>query len=113
MKARLPKEYTQSRGDMMREIQQMQQEMAQKQDELLAKEYTAKAGGGVVEATVKGDHTLVGLKIAPDVVDPEDIDMLTDLVMAAVNAAGEQLKEDYENGMSKYTGLMNGLGLGM
>ncbi len=107
MKARLPKEYSQNRGDMMRQIQKMQDDMASMQEELAERTYTAKAGGSMVEATVKGDHTLLSVKIDPEVVDPEDTDMLGDLVVAAVNAAIQQASDDSAAEMGKITGGMD------
>ncbi|MEG0832937.1 MAG: YbaB/EbfC family nucleoid-associated protein [Oscillospiraceae bacterium] len=104
MKSRLPQGYNQSRGDMMKQIQIMQEQMTAKQAELEAKEYTAKAGGSMVEATVTGGHKLAGMKINPEVIDPDDAEMLADLVCAAVNEATRVAAEDREAEMSKITG---------
>lgn len=113
MKARLPKEYTQSRGDMMKQVQQMQDSMAAMQEELAERTYTAKAGGSMVEATVKGDHTLIEVKFAPEVVDPDDVEMLGDLVVAAVNEAIRLASEDSEKEMGQITGGIDLAGLGL
>lgn len=109
MKARIP----QGMGgggnmqSMLRQAQKMQENMAAKQQELEAKEYTANAGGGAVTATVNGRHELTALAIQPEVVDPEDAEMLADLVMAAVNEAQRQAMKNAEEEMSAITGGMN------
>ena len=72
--------------DMIKQAQKMQADMEKTQAELQEKEYTATAGGGVVSATVDGKHTLKALTIDPEAVDPEDVEMLQDMVIAAVNA---------------------------
>ena len=82
---------------MMKQAQKMQQEMLRMQAEQEAKTFTAKAGGGMVAATVNGKHELVNLEINPEAVDPDDVDMLQDLIMAAVNEAlreGEKTREE-------------------
>ena len=76
-----------SQMQMMKQAQKMQQEFQRMQQELESKEFTAKAGGGAVEATVNGKRELPKLKISPDAVDPDDVEMLEDLVVAAVNEA--------------------------
>ena len=109
MKARIP----QGMGgggnmqSMLRQAQKMQENMAAKQQELEAKEYTANAGGGAVTATVNGRHELTALAIQPEVVDPEDAEMLADLVMAAVNEAQRQAMKNAEEEMRAITGGMN------
>lgn len=113
MKARLPQGYGDSRADMMKQVQKMQDDMAAMQEELAGRTYTAKAGGAMVEATVKGDHTLVEVKFAPEVVDPEDVEMLGDLVVAAVNEAQRMAAEDSEAEMGKITGGIDLAGLGL
>lgn len=113
MKARLPKEYSSNRGDMMKQLQEMQENMAAMQAELAERTYTAAAGGGMVEATVKGDHTLTEVKIKPEVADPDDVEMLGDLVVAAVNEALRLAAEDSESEMSGITGGIDIPGLGL
>ena len=81
--------------------------MAKLQEELDAREYTARSGGGAVTAVVDGKHRLKTLEIQPEVVDPEDTEMLADLVIAAVNEAVRQAAETSEAEMSKVTGGMN------
>lgn len=90
MKARLPKGVGGGPGNqqsMVKQAQQMQEEMGKLQEELDVREYTVTAGGGAVTAVVDGKHIVKKLEIKPEVVDPEDVDMLADLVMAAVNEA--------------------------
>ena len=114
MKVRLPKGMgggPQDMNTMIRQAQKMQEDMARVQEELDAREYTAAAGGGVVSATVDGKHTLKALTIDPEAVDPEDVEMLADLVMAAVNEAIRQAVDTSEQEMSKVTGGMNMPGL--
>ena len=108
MKARMPAGF--GRPDMnalMRQAQKMQEDMAKLQEELDAREYTARSGGGAVTAVVDGKHRLKTLEIQPEVVDPEDTEMLADLVIAAVNEAVRQAAETSEAEMSKVTGGMN------
>ena len=111
MKARLPEQYQRkSMGDMMKQYQKMQEDMQIKSEELQAKEYSAKSGGGMVEATVNGDHEVLTITIDPEVVDPDDVDMLSDLIVAAVNAAVQQAKDDYAEQMGQITGPLSALG---
>ena len=95
---------------MMKQAQKLQQQMLQMQQEQEAKTFTAKAGGGMVSATVNGKHELVGLEINPEAVDPDDVEMLQDMIMAAVNEAMRAADTDANNSMSKLTGGMGGLG---
>ncbi len=98
-------------GNIMKQAQQMQQKMARMQEELLTREVEASAGGGMVTATVNGAQQLVNLNIEPSVVDPEDVEMLQDLVMAAVNEAVKKSQVMAQEEMSKITGGMNIPGL--
>lgn len=93
--------------DMLKQAQKMQADMEKTQAELLEKEYTATAGGGVISATVDGRHTLKTLTIDPEAVDPDDVEMLQDMVIAAVNEAVRSAVEDMSTNMSKITGGMN------
>jgi len=112
MKARLPEGYgKQSRSQMLEKLTKMQNDMQEKQAELAEKEYTATAGGGMVEAVVTGAHKVVSVTVKPEVCDPEDTEMLGDMVAAAVNAAIEAANADSEAEMGKLTGGMD-LGLG-
>ena len=92
---------------MMKQAQKLQQQMLQMQQEQQAKTFTAKAGGGMVSATVNGKHELVGLQINPEAVDPDDVEMLQDMVMAAVNEAMRTADNEAANNMSRLTGGMN------
>lgn len=93
--------------DMIKQAQKMQADMEKTQAELQEKEYTATAGGGVVAATVDGKHTLKALSIDPEAVDPDDVEMLQDMVIAAVNEAIRAAMDDMSTSMSKITGGMN------
>jgi DNA-binding YbaB/EbfC family protein len=92
---------------MMRQVQKMQQEAIRMQEELENKTYTANAGGGMVSATVNGKHEVVALNINPEAVDPDDVEMLQDMVMAAVNEAMRSADADSANNMSRLTGGLN------
>ena len=92
---------------MMKQAQKMQQEMLRMQQEQEAKIFTAKAGGGMVSATVNGKHELVGIEINPEAVDPDDVEMLQDMVMAAVNEAMRAADTEAANNMSRLTGGLN------
>ena len=113
MKARLPKGY--GRPDpnaMMRQVQKMQDAIREKQEELEAKEYTGTASGEMVTITMTGKHEVTSVKIKPVAVDPDDIEMLEDLVAAAVNSAISAADKEAEEEMGKLTGGMNIPGLG-
>jgi len=92
---------------MMKQAQKLQQQMLQMQQEQEAATYTAKAGGGMVSATVNGKHELVNLEINPEAVDPDDVEMLQDMVIAAVNEAMRSADAAAANNMSKLTGGLN------
>ena len=93
--------------NMLKQAQKMQAEMLKMQAEMEEKTYSAKSGGGVVEAVVSGKHELVSLKINPEAVDPEDVEMLCDMVVAAVNEAMRLADTTMSEGMSKLTGGLN------
>ena len=92
---------------MMKQAQKMQQELLRMQEEQETKTYTANAGGGMVCATVNGKHELVNLEIKPEAVDPDDVDMLQDMVIAAVNEAMRTADAEAANNMSRLTGGLN------
>ena len=94
--------------NMLKQAQKMQQDMMRLQQELQEKEYQAAAGGGVVSATVNGRHELKALVIDPEAVDPDDVEMLQDMIVAAVNEALRAAENDAASTMQKLTG---GLGL--
>lgn len=96
---------------LARQAQKMQQKMMEMQAELEAREYEATAGGGVVTAKVNGKKELLALSIKPEAVDPDDVEMLEDTVMAAINEALRTASETTEKEMSKLTGGMNIPGL--
>ena len=98
--------------NMMKQAQRMQQQMTQMQQELEEKESTATAGGGVVEAVLTGKKVLKSVTIDPEAVDPDDVEMLQDLVVAAVNEVLRKAEEDANASMGKLTGGMNLGGLG-
>ena len=93
--------------NMVKQAQKMQQEMLRMQEELKNKEYTATAGGGVVSATVTGKQELKNLVIDPEAVDPDDVEMLQDMIMAAVNEAIRASEADAASSMNKVTGGLN------
>ena len=92
---------------MMKQAQKMQQELLRMQEEQENKIYTATAGGGMVSASVNGKHEVVELKINPEAVDPDDVDMLQDMVIAAVNEAMRTADSDAASNMSRLTGGLN------
>jgi DNA-binding YbaB/EbfC family protein len=96
---------------LARQTQKMQQQMAKMQEEIEAREFTASSGGGMVTAAVNGKKELLSIKINPGAVDPDDIEMLEDLVCAAVNAALGEASETLEKEMGKLTGGLNLPGL--
>ena len=100
-------------NNLMKQAQKMQQKMAEQQEALEEKEYTAKAGGGAVEVVVSGKKEPTRVTIDPDAVDPDDVEMLEDLVMAAVNEALRMAEEAAASSMSRLTGGLGGFpGLG-
>ena len=95
-------------ANLMKQAQKMQRQMEEAQKELEEKEITATAGGGAVEITVSGKREITKVKLAEEVVDPDDIEMLEDLIMAAANEAFRKLEEESQSSMSKITGGMGG-----
>ncbi len=98
-------------GNMMKQAQQMQRRMAQLQEELENRQVEASAGGGMVTAVVSGKQQLLSLKIDPSAVDPDDVEMLQDLVTAAVNEAIKQSQKLAQEEMGKLTGGLSIPGL--
>lgn len=96
-------------SNLMKQAQRMQRQMEESQKELEVKEFTAAAGGGAVEVTVTGKKEVVRVKLSEEVVDPDDIEMLQDLIVAAANEAIRKADEANAEVMNKMTG---GLGLG-
>ena len=97
-------------ANLMKQAQKMQRQMEEQAKELETKEYTATAGGGAVEVTMNGKREVLSGKLEEEVVDPEDIEMLQDLIVAATNEALRKVDEESNSAMSKLTG---GLGGGM
>ena len=93
--------------DLMKQAQKMQEDMLKAQAELETRSYTANAGGGAVSATVSGKRVLTDLVIDPDAVDPEDVEMLQDMIIAAVNGALSAGETASNESMSKLTGGLN------
>ena len=93
--------------NMIKQAQKMQQDMLKMQEEMEMKLYSATAGGGVVEAQVNGKHELKTLTIDPEAVDPDDVEMLQDMVIAAVNSALKAAETSREESMAKVTGGLN------
>lgn len=114
MKARIPNQGGgNSQAAMMKKIQDMQNEMARIQEEVESSEFSASAGGGAVEVTVTGKHEVVSVNIQPDVVDPEDVEILSDMIIAATNEAIRKASDTMEQKMGSATsglGLPAGLG---
>lgn len=109
MKARIPNQP--AGGNMMKKIQEMQANMQTLQEELAVAEYSATSGGGAVDVTVNGSHEVKSVKIKPEVVDPEDVEMLEDMLLAALNEAMRKADETAEREMGKITGGLNIPGL--
>ncbi len=95
-------------GNLMKQAQRMQRQMEESQKELESKEFTAKAGGGAVEVTVSGKKEVVKVVLDKEVVDPEDVEMLQDLIMAATNEALRMVEAASQEAMGKMTGGLGG-----
>ena len=109
MKARLPQGMgggPQNMQSMLRQAQKMQENIEAKKAELEEKEYVVSSGGGMVEVTANGKHEIKAIGINPEVVDPEDVEMLEDLVTTAINEAMRKVDEMTEKEMGKITGGM-------
>ena len=98
-----------SMNNLMKQAQKMQKQMEETQAELEASEYTATAGGGVVSVTISGTKEITKIKLAEEVVDPDDIETLEDLITAAVNEAFRKMEENSQEKLAKITGGMPGL----
>ena len=92
---------------LMKQAQRMQENMQKKQEELNAREFTAASGGGMVKVTVNGAREVLSVEIDPQCVDPDDVEMLQDLVLSAVNGALKEAASTVEQEMGKLTGGMN------
>lgn len=109
MKAMVPK--GPSMNEMLRQAQKMQEDMQKKQAELEEKEYEVSAGGGVVKIKMNGRREVLSIDIAPEIVDPDDIETLSDIMVAAVNEAIKKVNADSDAEMQKLTGGMGGFGM--
>ena len=99
-------------NNLMKQAQRMQRQMEETTKELEEKEYSASAGGGAVTVTVSGKKEVLSVKLAEEVVDPDDIEMLQDLIVAATNEALRKMEEESQAAMSKLTGGLGGFGGG-
>ena len=97
-------------NNLMKQAQRMQRQMAEQQKALEEKEFTATAGGGAVEVTVTGNRQVTKVVLQPEAVDPDDMEMLQDLIVAAVNEALRKVDEEVTASMSKMTGGIGNLG---
>lgn len=110
MKARLPQGMGKGPGNlnsMIKQAQKMQEDMEALQAELDEKEYTIKAGGGVATIVIKGTKEIVSIELSPEIVDPDDIETLQDIICAGVNEAIKTVEEANSSAMSKITGNMS------
>ena len=109
MNVRLPKTKGMggSQQDMLRQVQKMQEDMANLQEELEAREYEVSAGGGMVTVRINGKKEILSMDIQPEVVDPDDTETLADVVVAAVNEAMRLAETEAANNMSRLTGGLN------
>lgn len=97
-------------GNLMKQAQRMQKQMEEKNKELESKEYEASAGGGAVVVKVSGKKEITSVKLSKEVVDPDDIEMLEDLIVAAANEALRKMEDDNSSAMSEITGGISGFG---
>ena len=111
MKARLPKGVggggPQNMQAMLKQAQKMQEQIEAKKAELEEKDYVVSSGGGMVEVTVNGKHEVKAIGINPEVVDPDDVEMLEDMLIAALNEANRQIDEESEREIDSVTGGLN------
>ena len=110
MKARVPKGMgggPQNMNAMIRQAQKMQEDMAALQEDLDAREYEVSAGGGVVGVKINGKKEILSIDIQPEIVDPDDIETLSDILVAAVNEAIKRVEDTNNEEMSKLTGSVN------
>ncbi len=107
MNVRLPKSGPGNTANMLKQVQKMQEDMANLQTELEAKEYEVSAGGGMVNVRINGKKEILSIDIKPEIVDPDDIETLSDIIVAGVNQAIKKVDEVSGEEMSKITGQMN------
>ncbi len=97
-------------NNLMKQAQKLQQQAVEQQKALEEKEYTSTAGGGAVEVVMTGSHEIKSITLSNEVVDPDDIEMLQDLIIAAVNEAYKKVDEDAQSAMSRLTGGLGNMG---
>ena len=97
-------------NNLMKQAQRMQREMQEQQSALEEKEFTATAGGGAVTVSMSGKKEVLSVKISPEAVDPDDVEMLQDMIVAAMNEALRAIDAETQANMSKLTGGLGGLG---
>lgn len=108
MKVRIPQGGGASNmQSMLKQAQKMQEDMAQKQEELEAREYDISAGGGVVNVKISGKKEILAVKLSPEIVDPDDIETLEDLIVAAINEAIKKVEAVSAEEMQQITGALN------
>ncbi len=107
MKARLPEGYNMKQSDMMRKVQKMQEDVANAQKEVEETVFDAKSGGGMVSVQMNGKKELLSVKLEREAVDPDDIEMLEDMIVAAVNEASKTIDATLEEKMKTATGGLN------
>ena len=107
MRANYPKNGAGNMNNMMKQVQKMQEDMANLQADLEAREYEVSAGGGMVTVKINGKREILNIDIKPDIVDPDDIETLSDIVTAAVNEAIKKVDTTSEAEMSQVTGALN------
>ena len=112
MNVRLPKNNAGNMQDMLKQAQKLQEDMAALETELEGREYEVSAGGGAVTVKINGKKEILSLDIDPDIVDPDDIETMSDIIVAGVNEAIRRVTDTASKEMSKLTGPM-GMGLGM
>lgn len=107
MKVRVPQSGPSNMAGMLKQAQKMQEDMAAKQAELEAATYEVSAGGGMVTVRINGKKEILEMNVKPDIVDPDDIETMTDIIVAAVNEAVRKVEETANEEMAKITGQMN------
>lgn len=111
MKVRIPNSGPANMAEMLKQAQKMQEDMAAKQNELEEREYEVSAGGGVVTVKMNGKREILALDIQPEIVDPDDVESLTDVLTAALNEVLRKVDSDAAAEMNKFSGQMNIPGL--
>lgn len=111
MRANYPKGGPQNMNNMMKQVQKMQEDMTALQEDLDSREFSATAGGGMVSVKINGKHEVLSMDIKPEIVDPDDVETLSDVIIAAVNEAIKNADTVRESEMAKITGGINVPGL--